>query len=162
MPIGSTFTWLGDRVIRAVTGDIERRLHTAGAAVRTRAYQLAPKKTGYLAASIDYRVVGSTLTIYVGAPYGMFREFGTRTSRPTPYIRPALNELSRIFGSTINMAFNTPVYANPVIAHQAGFVVPKTLTPKQRAHVAAHLLPASKRHYKGNVRRAKLYARRSP
>ena len=162
MPIDSTFTWLGDKVLQAITGDIERKLHTAGAAIRSRAYMLAPKKTGAMAASIDYRVVGSTLTIFVGAPYGMFQEFGTRSIRPHPDIRPALNELGRIFGSTIEMAFNTPVYAQPIIAHQAGFIVPKTLTPKQKAHVAAHLLPTSKRHYKGNVRRARLYARPSP
>ncbi len=163
MAIGlNAFNWFGDKIMQAVTGDIQLKLHTAGAAVRARANALAPKKTGALAASIDYRVVGKTLTIFVGVPYGIYQEYGTRNIPPHPYIRPALLEMGRIWGANLEMAFQTQFAAAPMFAHQAGFTFPKRLTAKQRHHVATHLGPTSNRLYRGNVRRAKLRVRRSP
>ncbi len=141
-----------------------------------RAQALAPFKSGALRGSIRYEVsgggggvrlglgglytAGKTLIIEVGVPYGIFQEFGTRHIRPHPYIRPALNEIGRIFGAELGIQFNTPTYGSPVYAHQAGFTHPKHLTNRQKAHIATHLLPASKRHFKGNVKRAKLHVRK--
>ena len=152
--------WFGQRIINALEQRVVQGLHRAGTQVVAKAKTLAPVDAGFLRSSIDYQVIGKTLTIRVGAPYGMFQEFGTRYIRPHPYIRPALNEIGRVLGGSIGMEFAVPFINQPILAHQAGFVLPKGLTAKQREHVARHLLPTSKRLYRGNVRRAKLRTRR--
>jgi hypothetical protein len=156
---GSGFTWNGAGVLAYVDRKIIENLHRGGQAVVARAQQLAPVKTGALRAGIDYQVIGKTLTIISRVPYGLFQEQGTRTVPAHPHIRPALLELGRLWGGSLAMQFNTPNYLGPVLAHQAGFTHPSTLTSKQREHIHRNLMPVSKRLYKGNVRRAKFRAR---
>ncbi len=162
MAIGFNFNWHGDRVIDEVAERINRQLDATGRSVVQIAETYAPKRTGRLATSIAYHVdyASHTLTISVGAPYGVFVEYGTRHMRPQPYLRPALNTVGSIWGIDVEMAFNnTPMVHAPIMAAGAGFHLPSTLTTKQLGHVRRHLLPTSKRHHIANVSRAKLRVR---
>ena len=159
--VGSSISWLGDKVTTWVNQQVDRKMVDAGNAFVVRAQSLAPVKTGTLRASIDYQVIGRTLTIIIGAPWGIFQEFGTRTIPPHPFIRPALNEINRIFGTDVEILFNRPGGSQwgGIFAHQGGFILPHNLTAKERAHVAKHLLPVSKKFHRGNVKRAKFRVR---
>lgn len=160
--IQSGFQWLGDQVVQAVNRDIDLMLNQAGTLWLQRSQALAPVRTGRLRAEEDYQVADRTLVLIMGAPYDIFQEFGTRNIPPHPHVRPALNEMSRIFGTSVEMVFNRPGGSqwSGIHAHEGGFVLPHDLTPKQRAHVARHLLPVSKSLHRGNVRRAKFRVRR--
>lgn len=167
MGITSSFTWLGQRVSDALLGDIDMRLHQAGAAVIAEAQALAPVRTGALRSSINYRVENRTLVISVGQIYGVFQEYGTRTIPPHPFIRPALAAAGRVFGGSIEMEFNAMSSATwqGIYSVGSGFVVPSGIQPRpltqaQHRHVQQHLVPTSKRLHKGNVKRAKLRVRR--
>ncbi len=167
--------WFGAKFLRDIEARVDKGLVHAGEAVVSKARQYAPVDTGELRDSIRYEINGSggaaklsmggwttagkTLTIIVDALYGMYQEFGTRYIPPHPYIRPALNEVGKVFGAELGMSFNVMPMTNPLYAVEAGFTHPPTLTSKQKAHVREHLLPASKRHYKGNVRKAKMKVR---
>jgi len=84
--------------------DIQKKLLTNAEAVGTfvagRASQLAPKRTGALAAAIDYVVTrsGWDVEIVVGVPkaskafYARFQEFGTRRMAAHPFLRPAVQQ----------------------------------------------------------------------
>jgi HK97 gp10 family phage protein len=52
----------------------------------------APRKTGFLAGNVFRRKIGKTVEIVFAALYAAAREFGTRYSRATPYIRPTIDE----------------------------------------------------------------------
>ena len=167
MGVTSTFQWLGQQVIDLVLGDIDMRLRQAGDAWLAESRALAPKKTGFLAAQEGYLVRDRTLVLQMGAFYDIFQEFGTRTIRPTPHVRPAMAAIGRLFGGSIEMEFNTLSSATwqGIYAHQAGFVVPSAIQPRpltraQHEHVRKHLLPVSKALFKGNVKRAKFRVRK--
>lgn len=170
MGISSSFTWLGQRVTDALLGDIDMRLHQAGQAVVTEAKALVHVDTGATRASIGYRIENRTLVIYVGQPSGIFLEYGTRHSRPYPYLRPALSAVGRIFGGSIEMEFNSLASGagagwQGIHAVGRGFVVPSAIQPRpltqaQHRHVQKHLVPTSKKLWHGNVKRAKLRVRR--
>lgn len=168
--MNNPFTWLGDKVKQGVSDLIERNLIKAGERVVARAQQLAPVRTGALRNSIGYVVAinpggKSVLSIQVRVPYGVYQEFGTRNIPPHPFIRPALNELPRIFGGTLSMDFagtgggpgllastgagRRPGYA---ASHLPGF---RPLTARQAAHVQRTLVPGVKKYHKGNVKRAR-------
>lgn len=169
---GNRFRWLGQQVKAFVDQKIEDRLFATGHRVVARAQQLAPVDTGALRQSIGFFVAGEglrrTLVIDVGMPYGIYQEFGTRSIRPHPFIRPALNELSRLWGIDVQMAF---AHAGPStwqgIHHTRGqYVVPskhqpRPLTAKQWQHVQQHLVPSGRQHHRGNVKRAKMVVRHS-
>ena len=164
MPFGFKLDWFGDRIVKMVKDKNDAKMRATGEAIVARAKQLVPVDTGKLRDSIGYtyRQSDSTLTIHVDMYYGLWVEAGTRYMRPQPYIRPALNEVGRIFGTSVEMAFAVPAAGrwNSMLMHQAGFAHPRSLTAKQRAHVRQHLMPTSKRLYRGNVRRAKMVVRR--
>lgn len=170
---GYSFRWLGDQVRAFVGRTIEDRLFQAGERVVARARQLVPVDTGALRESIGYVVSGDglrrTLSIQVGMPYGIYQEFGTRNIPPRPYIRPALNELGRLWGIDVQMAF---AHGGPStwqgIYHTRGgrYVVPsaiqpRPLTARQRAHVANVLQPSADRLHRGDTRRARMVVRHS-
>ena len=147
--------------------NITERLQVAGTAWLARSRALAPVRTGRLRDEEDFIVEGNRLRLILGAPYDIFQEFGTRYIRPHPHVRPALNEIGRIFGAHITMDFNTMSSAawQGVYHHKGQYIVPsaiqpKPLTAKQRAHVAKHLVPSGKQHYKGNVKRAQMRVRK--
>ena len=160
--VTSTFQWLGDQVTGFVDRQVDQRLNAAGVAWLARSQALAPVKTGYLRSQEDYQVIGRTLTLIMGAPYDVFQEFGTRTLRPRPHVRPALLEMRRIFGTDVALEFNRPGGSQwgGIFASGADFVVPSNLTPKQREHVRQHLIPASAKLHRGAVKRAKMRVRR--
>ncbi len=144
---------------------VDAQMLEIGQKVVTIATNYAPKRTGRLATSIhfDYSLTSHTLVFVVDAPYGIFVEYGTRNQVPHPYLRPALNTVGQIYGFNLEMAFaNIPHIQNPLLASGAGFHLPRTLTPKQVAHVRKHLLPTSKRHHISNVSRARLRVRKHP
>ncbi len=160
--VTSTINWLGQKVLDGVLGDIDMRLRQGGEAWLAESRALAPVKSGRLRAEEGYRVENRTLILMMGAPYDIFQEFGTRTIRPHPHVRPAMAAIGRIFGGDIEMNFNTMATGmwTGIHAFEGGFVVPKNLTAKQRMHVQRHLLPVSKRLHRGNVKRAKMRVRR--
>ena len=93
-------SWTPERVKR----DIQKKLLANGDAVGTfvagRASQLAPKRTGALAAAIEYVVTrsGWDVEIVVGVPkaskafWAKFQELGTRKMAAHPFLRPAVEQ----------------------------------------------------------------------
>ncbi len=124
----------------------------------------APKRTGRLATSIgfDWNDANLEVVFTVGAPYGIFVEYGTRHMIPHPYLRPALNMVfGGTFGYQTSMSFtNTPEIHRPLKAQGAGFHVPRGLPAHQQAHIKKHLLPTSKKHFVKAVARSPMHARR--
>lgn len=164
------FRWFGDRVKKFIDDTIDRKMYQAGDAIVQRAQQLAPVRTGALRQSITYVVAYNeaggrhTLSIQVGVPYGIFQEFGTRNIRPHPYIRPALNEIGRVFGFNLQMQFANPgthgLLAATGLGRQPGYAATahpayRPLTERQKKHVKEVLIPGVKRLHRGNVRRAR-------
>jgi len=159
------YQWNGQQVLDQIHQRIVQQMNDLGRQVVDIAVRYAPKRTGRLATSIHYMYNDATYTVafVVDAPYGVFVEYGTRYQRPQPYLRPALNTVGSIYGIDTAMVFTgTPPINQPILAHGAGFHLPPTLTPKQVSHVRQHLAPTSKRHYVGNVSRARLHVRRQP
>lgn len=128
------------------------------------AESFAPKRTGALATSIgyDWNYQNLTIVFTVGVFYGIFQEYGTRNTPPHPYLRPALNQVGPMYGFNVEMAFlNTPEYNHPVLAVGSRFAMPEHLTGKQKARVRENEAYSKKYyHSKGNVRHAKMHARR--
>lgn len=169
-----SFNWFGDRIKQAIDRHIDNKMHQTGQAVVARAQALAPVKTGALRASIYYLVQYNesggrhVLHIRADVPYAIFQEFGTRNIPPHPFIRPALNEMSRIWGFDVNMGFAGQGYNaqagtgwHGLLAGNRGFAASashrfKPLTTKQVHHVRTKLIPTSKRLHRGNVRRSRM------
>lgn len=163
------FVWLGNQVKAAVDGVIESRLARAGNLVVQRARQYAPVRTGALRASIAYSVTKDAagkwrLVISVGMPYGIYQEFGTRNIPPHPFIRPALNEIGRVFGGQVEMNFANPgghgLLASTGAGRKPGYAASnhpsyKPLTAKQIQHVQGKLIPGVKKYHTGNTKRAR-------
>ena len=160
--IGASLNWLGDKVVSWVDQQIDRRLNEAGAAVVARAQALAPVRTGFLRSQEDYQIIGRTLTIILGAPYDVFTEFGTRRMAPHPHIRPALQEMRRIFGTDVEILFNRPGgdQWGGIFAHGGELALPHGLSHREREHVRRHVLPVLKKYHRGNVKRAKVRIRK--
>ena len=69
----------------------------------------APVDTGYLEGSIDYQIktTGNGLieaTVFVGAEYGYWVEFGTSTHYAQPFLYPAFLTYSERFLKTLSKA----------------------------------------------------------
>jgi len=141
---------------------IDKQARQFGRVVVDLAQRFAPKRTGKLATSISYAYDNQThsISFLVGAPYGVFQEFGTRYMNPHPYLRPALAQVAPIYGFNTSMEFlNTYRTDTKLLAHGDTFQMHQSLTAKQKAHVRANLKPVSKELWKrksGNVSRAKL------
>ncbi len=126
------------------------------------ATRLAPKKTGFLATSISYAYDPNShaISFIVGAPYGIFQEYGTRNMMAHPYIRPALAQVAPIYGFETSMEFQNVIRTDTkLLAHGPGYQMHRSLTEKQKAHVRTNLKPLSQELWKrksGNVSRARL------
>ena len=158
------FTWHGREVMDEVHDRLAQKMLQFANDVVQRAEQFAPKRTGALATSIgyDWNYQDLTVVFTVGAPYGVFQEYGTRNMPPHPYLRPAINAVGPIYGFNVEMAFlNTPEYNQPVLAVGSKFQMPPGLSHKQKARVRENEA-YSKRYYhaKGNVRHARMHPRR--
>jgi HK97 gp10 family phage protein len=160
----STFTWNGTQVVDEVHQRIRANMLQMADRVVALAESFAPKRTGRLATSIGYDWNDAELTVVftVGAPYGIFVEYGTRNMGPHPYLRPALNMVGPVYGIHMEMAFlNTPVYNQPVLAVGSTFKVPKGLSQRQIARIKENKARGMRYyHAQGNVRHARMHARR--
>jgi HK97 gp10 family phage protein len=159
------FNWDAAAVIDEVHARIAKNMLELADKVVERAAYLAPKKTTYLAGSIgyDWNYAELTIVFTVGAPYGIFQEYGTRNMPPHPYLRPAINAFGPIYGFNTEMAFtNTPEYNQPVLAVGSRFATPPTLSSRQKSRVRENELYSKKyyQHPTGNVRRTRMHARR--
>lgn len=156
--------WNGHQVIDEIHARLLGALNQMASQVVSIAESLAPKRTGRLATSItaDVNPADLSVTFHVGAPYGVFQEFGTRNIPPHPYLRPALNHVfSQVFGFNTAMSFDAPHINSPLLANAGGFDVPNgVLSARQKRHVNERLLPTSKRYHVGAVGRSKLHVRR--
>lgn len=67
------------------------------------ARKLAPKDTGFLIRSIQWRLEkdGTVGIVFVFAEYGIFVEFGTRFTRPRPFLGPAFEKRLAWLGSEL-------------------------------------------------------------
>lgn len=178
--MASIFRWFGDRIRQVVQERIDNQLYRMGEEIVARAQQLAPVRTGRLKSSIAYVVAHgegrgrSMLSIQVGAPYGIFVEFGTRYMSPRPYIRPALLAVGRAWGADLEMSFAAPsgpgggpwhgLLAGTGQGRQPGFAASasphyRPLSEQQKRHVERVLIPSVKRYHRGNVKRAKFRVR---
>ena len=147
MESGAYQSWNGAKVKEIVYNEIDLHMIAAGQAVVRMAQQLAPKRTGALAASIrdDYDKASKTLKIIVGMPYGLFQEFGTYKMRPHPFIRPAL------------LAAGPSISARGHVDVNYMTTLPVNYTPhKILAHIKPHIAAANLRLNRENVRRASL------
>jgi hypothetical protein len=167
LPSGGVLNWFGSQISALVNRDVTSKLEQSGAQWLALSRALAPVKTGELRAREDYEVKGNELTLILGAPWDIFQELGTRNMRPQPHAQPALNAISRIWGTSVTMQFMAPAIASPILYHKGKFIVPsgiqsRPLTAKQHRHVQQHLVPSARRHWRGNVKRAKFRARRGP
>lgn len=165
MPGGGVLSWFGDKVAALVNRDVQSKLEQSGAAWLAMSRAMAPVKTGELRAREDFRVEGNTLVLIMGAPWDILQEFGTRNMRPHPHVRPALNAISRVWGTSVELDFNAPYIVSPVLHHKGDFVIPsgiqaRPLTAKQKHHVQHVLRPSAKGLHRGNVKRAKIRVRR--
>lgn len=158
----STFQWLGDKVLGAVLGDIDRRMVDAGNRGLAVMQAMAPRRTGFLASQESFAVVDHTLVFRFGAPYDVFQEFGTRYIRPHPHIRPGLRAIGHTLGFDIELQFNRPggPQWHGIFATGGMTVVPRGLSGHRLAHVRQHLATTNKRLHRGNVKKAKMVVRR--
>lgn len=154
--------WNGQQFLDDISQRIDAQAIALGRQVVQIAERYAPKKTGRLATSISfhYDSITHSISFIVGAPYGVFVEYGTRHMMAHPYLRPALNTVGSIYGFQTEMLFtNTIPTDTKLLAHGPSFQMHKSLTDRQKAHVRHQLKPVSERHYIGNVSRAKLTVR---
>jgi hypothetical protein len=152
----------GQQALDEIAQRIDAQAMALGQQVVSIAERYAPKKTGRLATSISFKYdpVTHSISFIVGAPYGVFVEYGTRYMDAIPYLRPALNTVGSIYGFQTEIAFvNTIQTDSKLLAHGSTFQMHKSLTDRQKAHVRHNLKPVSQRHHIGNVSRAKLTVR---
>ena len=149
----------GHQMLDEISQRIDAQAMALGQQVVSIAERYAPKRTGRLATSISfhYDPVTHSISFIVGAPYGLFQEFGTRYMMAHPYMRPALNTVGTIYGFQTEMSFtNTIQTDSKLLAHGPTYQMHKSLTDRQKSHVRQNLKPVSQRHHVGNVSRAKL------
>ena len=80
-----------DRLDESMRGRVDEALDFEVEAMQTRAQQLAPRRTGYLASSIVAVRVGEwAFKLMALAPYAVYVEFGTRFMQARRFLRGAL------------------------------------------------------------------------
>lgn len=158
-------TFNGQAFLDEISNRIDQSAHEIGKKVVQVAQTYAPVDTGFLRSSISYAYDNHShsISFIVGAPYGIFVEYGTRHSHAHPYLRPALNTVGTIYGFETSMEFtNTIPTDTKLLAHGPTYQMHQSLTAGQKAHVRANLKPVSERHHIGNVSRAKLKVKTRP
>ncbi len=155
-------TFNGNQFLSEISQRIDQSAHDVGKMVVQIAERYAPKRTGFLATSISYAYDNQThaISFIVGAPYGIFQEYGTRNMAPHPYLRPALNTVGTIYGFETSMEFQNVIQTDKkLLSHGSTYQMHKSLSERQKAHVRTKLKPVAERHHIGNVSRAKLKVR---
>ena len=85
-----------DRLDQSMRGRVDEALDFEVEAMQTRAQQLAPKRSGYLASSIVALRIGEwAFKLMALAPYAVYVEFGTRFIQAKRFLSRAL-ELSML------------------------------------------------------------------
>lgn len=137
-------SWLGDRFMRFVDKEIEKRAHAAGRAMVSVAQSLVPVETGLLQSRIFYTYSPQQrlLTLHADTHYSLYVEHGTYKMAPRPYLRPAL----AVAGPAFLTGISTQVMAGSSLP--VGYT-PRTILPHIRPHIAA----ANKRFNRGIVKR---------
>ncbi len=94
MAIDTELSWYGDKIVKNVNSGTIVALIKSGNLVKRTAKLLSPVDTGLLRSSIYQRLYKSRLTeeIYTKTEYANHVEFGTKTKRAQPYMRPALKD----------------------------------------------------------------------
>jgi len=89
--VKDTATPMLERIAARFKESFSQQLQTVGGIIRNYAYDICPKRTGYLASTIFFRSV-ALLDFEFGATadYAIFVEAGTRFMAARPFIRPAL------------------------------------------------------------------------
>jgi len=105
-------TWKGDVFVEKLKEAISSNLLALGAAVKNKIVAIAPVDTGAYRRSIEVSTVsnnGDSQSVSVGSAMqvgghllGEILEFGTRSMRPLPHFRPALDSASDVAESFIN------------------------------------------------------------
>jgi hypothetical protein len=162
--VTSSFKWLGNQVVDAVLGDVNVRLNRTGQQWLSIVQAIAPVDTGALRAGLFYRVEGRTLTVGGTASHTIFSDRGTRNQPGQFFIERALNQVGSVLGAEIGIEFNVPYIVSPVLSHQDRMIVPSSIQPRpltqaQHRRVQGNQA-AMRRHYRGNVKRAKVRVRR--
>jgi HK97 gp10 family phage protein len=73
---------------------VQQQLGIVGQNMVDAAKGLAPVRTGFLRDSIGCDIEGLDLTLYAGADYASYVEFGTRRMSAEPFLRPAFDAYS--------------------------------------------------------------------
>lgn len=162
--VTSTFKWLGNELVDMVMGDVEDRLDKAGRRWLSIVQGIAPVRSGELRAGLFYRAEGRTLVLGGTAGHTLFADRGTRYQAGQYFIERALEQVGSLFGADVQLDFQVPHIASPVYSHQAHMIAPSGIQPRpltqaQHRRVLGNQA-AMKRHYRGNVKRAKLRVRR--
>lgn len=153
------FDWRGDQVMSEISHRIDDQAHRIGRDFVRVAQTYVHVLTGFLRNTIDYAYDSSThsISFIVGAPYGIFEEFGTRYREAHPYIRPALNTVGTIWGFETEVLFTNVIPTDKELLFGGGrYIGGKGLTEQQKEHVRTKLKPVAQRHHIGNVSRAKM------
>lgn len=81
----------------ARSADVEKALKVAADVGAETAERLAPVDSGDLKRSIGSDSEAGRANVHVDVSYWMFPEFGTRYMTATPYMRPAVDAMKRVF-----------------------------------------------------------------
>lgn len=152
-------TFNQNQFLAGISQRIDQSAHEVGKKIVQVAQTYVHVDTGFLRSTISYAYDNQqhTISIIVGAPYGLFVEFGTRHSHAYPYIRPALNTVGTIYGFETSMEFQNVIQTDKrLLSHGPSYQMHQSLTERQKAHVRSNLKPVAQRHHIGNVSRAKL------
>lgn len=157
-------------------GAVRAYVERIGEGITQEARRLAPVDTGFLRSTIDWAIVGEgiqgmVLHVFVGAPYGIFQEFGTRKMRAHPFLRPAINQAGSRFIST-EMAFAGLAGSGPKGGWQGlradlrrgkeRFRGPRgsQLSAREKAHIRNVLTPGLRKYNRGLSGKAKFRVHR--
>lgn len=72
-----------------ISRSIEKALTKSAMVIEADAVFLCPVDTGQLKNSINYKVEGSIATVGTNLHYAAHVEYGTKRSKPHPFLRPA-------------------------------------------------------------------------
>ena len=79
-------------------------LEIAGDDIVTKAKEIAPWAEGDLKKSINMRTAGKDIEVGTAIKYGIYQEYGTRFQDGTPFMRPAINVITKGVSTTRSMA----------------------------------------------------------
>jgi HK97 gp10 family phage protein len=146
----------------ALTNSLNVQMHQKADLTVQIAQSLAHKVTGAMALGIRYIEDKQNFSVEFvdDVPYSAFEELGTRNRPPHPFMRPAINHVwSGTYGFETGLTLGAKQTDKKLLSHGAGFLVHKSLTDRQKQHIATRLAPVSKRYHVGAVSRTRLRVR---